>query len=79
MTFDKLFGPATLVYLVSASVAALWWASDLTTRVHAIEHSTVTAERIARLEGEVGNLAESARDLKRGIDELVHELRPQRR
>lgn len=74
-TLDKVFGPATVVYLLSVSVAALWWASDLTTRVRAIERSTVTAERIARLEAEVAGLNENMKDLKRGVQDLVRELR----
>ena len=79
MTFDKFFGPATIVYLASASVAALWWASDLTSRVQGLERSTVTAERIARLETEVASLSESTKDLKAGIADLVHELRRSKR
>ena len=75
MKFDKALGPATIVYLVSATVAALWWASDLTRRVTTIEGSTVTAERIARLETEVRSLAEGTRELKASINELVHELK----
>lgn len=75
MTIDKLVGPATVIYLLSVSVAALWWASDLSARVAALEHSTVTAERIARLEAEVAGLAGANKDLKRGIDELIRELR----
>ncbi len=75
MTLDKLFGPATFVYLVSVTVAALWWASDLTTRVTTLEQSTVTAERLARLEAEVNALAENTRDLKIAISDLVRELR----
>lgn len=75
MRFDKVLGPATIVYLVSATVAALWWASDLTRRVTTIEGSTVTAERLARLETEVRSLAESTRELKASINELVHELK----
>ncbi len=75
MTADKLVGPATVIYLVSVSVAALWWASDLSARVATLEHSTVTAERIARLETEVAGLAGTNKDLKRGVDELVIELR----
>lgn len=75
MKFDKVLGPATIVYLVSATVAALWWASDLTRRVTTIEGSTVTAERIARLETEVRSLAEGTRELKASINELVHELK----
>jgi hypothetical protein len=75
MTFDKLIGPATIIYLMSATVAALWWASDLTRRVKTIEQSTVTAERIARLEIQVGVLADNTKELKTSIGELVHELR----
>ncbi|MBP6014403.1 MAG: hypothetical protein KBA31_19400 [Alphaproteobacteria bacterium] len=75
MSMDKILGPATLVYLVSATVAALWWASDLTRRVDTIEHSTVTAERIARLEAEVQSLTEGTRELKSSIKELVNELK----
>jgi hypothetical protein len=75
MSFDKLWGPATVVYLVSATVAGLWWASDLTRRVQTIEQSTVTAERIARLEVEVRALGDNTRDLKGSVRELVRELR----
>lgn len=75
MTFDKLFGPATLVYLASITVAALWWASDLTARVATIENSTVTGERIARLETEVNTLTENTREMKLAVADLVRELR----
>jgi hypothetical protein len=75
MTFDKLVGPATVVYLASVTVAALWWASDLSTRVAQLEHSTVTAERIARLETEVHALAENTKELKFTVADLVRELR----
>jgi hypothetical protein len=75
MTLDKLIGPATLVYLASATVAALWWASNLTTRVAVLERSTVTAERIARLETQAAALADTTRELKTSVNELVHELR----
>ncbi len=75
MNADKLIGPATLVYLASVSVAALWWASDLNTRAHAIERSSVTAERIARLETEVKALAQNTNELKSSVNELVQELR----
>ena len=73
--FHKIFGPATVIYLISATVAALWWASDLTRRVQTIEQSTVTAERIARLEEEVRALADNTGDLKAGVKDLVRELR----
>ena len=75
MTAEKLIGPATVIYLVSASVAALWWASDLSARVAALEHSTVTGERIARLESETAALAGTTKDLKLAVNDLVRELR----
>lgn len=75
MTIDKLFGPATVVYVVSVTVAALWWASDLTARVTTLENSTVTAERITRLEAQIGALAEGTHEMKSTVNELVRELR----
>jgi len=74
MSYDKVLGPATIVYLISATVAALWWASDLTRRVTTVEASTVTAERIARLEAELRALNESTKELKGSVQELVREL-----
>jgi translation initiation factor IF-2 len=75
MIWDKVLGPATIVYVFSVTVGTLWWASDLTRRVRTIEASTVTGERIARLEQEVRSLAESTKELKGSIGELVRELR----
>jgi translation initiation factor IF-2 len=75
VSFDKILGPATIVYLISGTVAALWWASDLTRRVTTVEASTVTAERIARLETEVRGLGENTRELKGSVQDLVRELR----
>lgn len=75
MKVDRMIGPASFVYLVAATVTALWWASDLTRRVDTIEHSTVTAERIARLEEQVGTLAENTKDLRASVNDLVRELR----
>lgn len=34
---EKIIGPLAIVYLVSATVAALWWASDITKRVVVLE------------------------------------------
>lgn len=75
MSWDRILGPATIVYLISVTVAALWWASDLTRRVATIEASTVTGERIARLETEIHGLGENTKDLKGRVQELVRELR----
>lgn len=75
MSVEKLIGPATIVYVVSMTVAALWWASDLTRRVTTIEHSTVTGERLARVEAEVRLLADSTNELKESVRALTLELR----
>lgn len=75
MSVEKLIGPATIVYVVSMTVAALWWASDLTRRVTTIEHSTVTGERLARIEAEVRLLADSTNELKESVRALTLELR----
>jgi len=74
---EKLVGPATLVYVASAGFAGLWWASDLSRRVLTIEHSTVTAERLARLEAEVHSLGEATRDLRTSVTELSRSLKAQ--
>lgn len=54
MSWDKLIGPATIVYLVASGVAALWWASDISTRLKTAEGNIAaqgTADaRITRLE-----------------------------
>lgn len=73
--WEKFIGPATVVYLISATVAALWWASDLTRQVKTLNDSTVTAERIARLEAETRNLGDSTRELKASVNALVTELK----
>lgn len=71
---DRLVGPATIVYVASAGFASLWWASDLSRRVLTIEHSTVTAERLARLEAEVHALGEATRELRTSVTELTRHL-----
>lgn len=54
MAWDKIIGPATLIYIVSASVAGIWWASDLSSRVSAAETqvriTAASSERITRVE-----------------------------
>lgn len=74
MNWDKFAAPVAL-YLVGQTITALWWASDMTTRVSTLEKTTVTDGRIARLEVSVNNLSEANRDLKVSINELVRELR----
>lgn len=71
---DRLVGPATVVYVASVGFAGLWWASDLSRRVQTIEHSTVTAERLARLEAEVHALGEATRELRTSVTDLARHL-----
>lgn len=67
MSWDKVFGPATVVYLISATVAALWWASNVSSRLTEVEQDEAktagavdvlqkTDGRIQRLEVLVGQL-----------------------
>lgn len=74
MTLQKLIGPATAIYIASATIACIWWASDLTRRVETIENSTVTAERLARLEAKLQALADVTHDLKQGVRELSRNI-----
>ena len=71
----KLMGHAGLAWIASACIAGLWWASDLSRRVDTMEHSTVTAERLARLEAEVHALSENTGQLRQAIADLSRNLR----
>lgn len=35
--WEKWLGPASLVYIISASAAALWWAATLSNKVDAVD------------------------------------------
>jgi hypothetical protein len=52
--WDKMIGPATLVYLVSATFAAIWWAASVSARIDDVERkilsSASTADRLTRVE-----------------------------
>lgn len=52
--WDKWIGPATLVYAITATFGAVWWASDLSTRLAAAEgkmqNAALTADRLTRVE-----------------------------
>jgi hypothetical protein len=52
--WDKWLGPATLVYAITATFGAVWWASDLSTRLSATEAKMMatqaTADRLTRVE-----------------------------
>lgn len=72
--WDKFAAPVAL-YLIGQTITALWWASDINTRVGNLEKTTVTDGRIARLEVAVNNLSDANRDLKTSINDLVREMR----
>ena len=74
----KLFiGPATLVYTISASIAGVWWASDLSTRVSLAERQVVTtasaAERIVRLETLIVHLDTQLNRIENKLDSRERE------
>lgn len=54
MNWEKAVGPATLIYIVSSTIAGIWWASDLTARMVVVERnatqSSNMSERLTRLE-----------------------------
>lgn len=71
----KLMSHAGFAWAASAVIASLWWASDLSRRVDTMEHSTVTAERLARLEAEVHALGETTGQLRQAVNDLSRNLR----
>ena len=52
--WDKMIGPATLVYVVSATFAAIWWAASVSARIddaeRKIQAAANTADRLTRVE-----------------------------
>ena len=50
MNVGMLVGPATWVFLAGQLVVAIWWASSIDGDVHTLKQSTVTAERIGKLD-----------------------------
>lgn len=52
--WDKFVGPATLVYVVSATFAAIWWAASVSARIDDAERkmsaAASTADRLTRVE-----------------------------
>lgn len=52
--WDKFVGPATLVYVVSATFAAIWWAASVSARIddaeRKIQAAANTADRLTRVE-----------------------------
>lgn len=61
----------------AAVIAGAFFFGGLAARVDTLEHSTVTAERIATLEGEVRAMRDSTNNLKDSVQQLVRELKKQ--
>ena len=56
-------------------IAGAFFFGGLAARVETLEHSTVTAERMATLEGEVRAMRTSTDDLKNNIQDLVRAVK----
>lgn len=69
--WDKFVGPATLVYVVSATFAAIWWAASISARIddaeRKIQAAANTADRLTRVETILMNLDKQ-------LDRIDHKL-----
>lgn len=69
--WDKFVGPATLVYVVSATFAAIWWAASVSARIddaeRKIQAAANTADRLTRVETILINLDKQ-------LDKIDHKL-----
>lgn len=78
MSWDKLVGPATIVYLISVTVAALWWASDISARLAQVEKDeTETADAVRSLQatdGRIQRLEVLVSQLDRQLDRIEVKL-----
>lgn len=59
-------------------IAGAFFFGGLAARVQTLEHSTVTAERMATLEGEVRAMRASTDELKTSVKELVTAVKADR-
>jgi hypothetical protein len=59
-------------------IASAFFFGGMATRVEVLEHSTVTAERMATLEGEVRAMRQSTDELKGSVKDLVVAVRSDR-
>ena len=73
MSWDKIVGPATFVYLLSITIGGVWWASDLSARMSSQERvqrdSADAASRLVRLETLVGRIDDQLGRIERKLDE----------
>lgn len=59
-------------------IGCAFFFGSLTHRVETLEKSTVTAERIARMETNIDNMTRSASDLRASVDLLSRQIRRNR-
>lgn len=78
MSWDKFVGPATIVYLASVTVAALWWASDTSARLAEVERDeieTATAVKVLQsTDGRIQRLEVLIAQLDRQMDRIESKL-----
>lgn len=71
--WDKFVGPATLVYVVSATFAAIWWAASISARIddaeRKIQAAANTADRLTRVETILINLDKQLDKIDHKLDE----------
>lgn len=73
--WEKFVGPATLVYVLSATFAAIWWAASVSARIddaeRKIQAASNTADRLTRVETILINLDKQ-------LDRIDHKLDQQK-
>lgn len=71
--WEKFVGPATLVYVVSATFAAIWWAASISARIddaeRKIQSSSSTADRLTRVETILLNVDKQLDKIDAKLDE----------
>lgn len=68
-------GPATWLFLAAQLTAGIWWASSINSTVSRLDGTTVTAERIGKLETRFESLEKTNSRLETAVNALVIELR----
>lgn len=71
--WEKFVGPATLVYVVSATFAAIWWAASVSARIEdaerKIQSASSTADRLTRVETILLNVDKQLDKIDAKLDE----------
>lgn len=68
-----MIGPAIIVYLASTTIGGVWWASDLSARVFAMENSVResadSAKRIVALETIINHIDKQLNKIDDKLDD----------